>query len=168
MIGRPAVLPSLLVCLYLLSLTPAPRAASDSPLKLADLAWDRGDYPTALNGYLQILDSPQGDASLEAIALRTPASLYTASARPFPERLPPLEYPAHFQTRYVSHNNGFRWRSQCVRVSSTVVGGYLGLEEIDNGVWDVYYGALKLGRLLEEHMRIEDAYGSLWRYRQKL
>jgi putative transposase len=104
----------------------------------------------------------------EAIGLRTPASLYTASARPFPERLPPLEYPAHFQTRYVSHNNGFRWRSQCVRVSSTVVGEYLGLEEIDNGVWDVYYGALKLGRLLEEHMRIEDAYGSLWRYRQKL
>jgi peptidase M28-like protein/WD40 repeat protein len=50
---------------------PAFQAASDSPLKLADLAWDEGDYPTALRGYLRILDSPQGDAALEAIALRT-------------------------------------------------------------------------------------------------
>ena len=50
---------------------PVSRAASDSPLKLADLAWDEGDYPSALAGYLKILDSPQGDAALEAIALRT-------------------------------------------------------------------------------------------------
>jgi hypothetical protein len=50
---------------------PAPNAATDTPLTLADLAWDRGDYPAALQGYLQILDSPQGDAALEAIALRT-------------------------------------------------------------------------------------------------
>jgi hypothetical protein len=40
-------------------------------------------------------------------------------------------------------------------------GEYVGLEEIDNGVWNVYFGALKLGRFLERHMRIEDAYGRL-------
>ena len=71
MIGSPAAVPSLLVCLFLLSLAPVPRAASDAPLKMADLAWDQGDYPTALNSYLQILDSPQGDAALQAIALKT-------------------------------------------------------------------------------------------------
>jgi len=27
---------------------------------------------------------------------RTPSSRYTASPRPFPEHLPPLEYPGHF------------------------------------------------------------------------
>ena len=55
----------------LLAAAPAPNAATDTPLALSDLAWDRGDYPAALRGYLQILDSPQGDAALEAIALRT-------------------------------------------------------------------------------------------------
>ena len=32
---------------------------------------------------------------------------------------------------------------------------------IDDGVWTVYFGPLKLGRLLEKHMRIEDAFGRL-------
>jgi hypothetical protein len=35
--------------------------------------------------------------------------------------------------------------------------------EIDNGVWNVFFGPLKLGRLLEQHLRIEDAYGRLKR-----
>ena len=34
-------------------------------------------------------------------------------------------------------------------------GEYVELEEIDNGIWNVYFGPLKLGRLLEDHMRIE-------------
>ena len=45
--------------------------ASDPPLQAAALAWDRGDYVTALTTYLQILDSPAADASLETIALQT-------------------------------------------------------------------------------------------------
>jgi len=40
----------------------------------------------------------------------------------------------------------------------------IGLEEIDDGVWNVYFGPLKLGRLNERHMRIEDEYGRLKRH----
>ena len=50
---------------------------------------------------------------------------------------------------------GVRW--------GVCIGEYVGLEEIDDGIWNVYYGSLKLGRLLERHMRIEDAYGRLRR-----
>ncbi len=42
-----------------------------SPLETASLAWDRGDYVTALKLYLEILDSPGGAAALEPIALQT-------------------------------------------------------------------------------------------------
>jgi transposase InsO family protein len=104
----------------------------------------------------------------EALGMKTPASLYEPSPRPYPERPPPLEYPAHFETRYVSRNGGIRWRSDWVNVSITCAGEYVGLEEIDDGVWGVYFGPLKLGRLLEREMRIEDAYGKLWRHRQKV
>jgi putative transposase len=51
-----------------------------------------------------------------------------------------------------------------VNASVSCAGEYVGLEEIDDGVWNVYFGPLKLGRLLEWHMRIEDAYGSLQRH----
>ena len=43
----------------------------DRRLIEADLAWDRGEYPAALNGYLAVLDSPDGDRALEPIALQT-------------------------------------------------------------------------------------------------
>jgi len=55
-----------------------------------------------------------------------------------------------------------RWNSGWVNVSTTCVGAYIGLEEIDDGIWNVDFGALRLGRLNERNMRIEDAYGSLY------
>jgi len=101
----------------------------------------------------------------EALDQRTPASVYTPSPREMPNKLPPLEYPDRFEVRYVSANGGIRWNCQWINVSITCVGEYVGLEEIDDGVWNVYFGPLKLGRLLEKHMRIEDAFGRLKRYK---
>jgi putative transposase len=101
----------------------------------------------------------------EALDMQTPASRYEVSPREMPPKLPPLEYPDRFEVRYVSANGGIRWNRQWVNVSTTCAGEYVGLEEIDDGVWNVYFGPLKLGRLLERHMRIEDAYGRLKRRR---
>jgi transposase InsO family protein len=101
----------------------------------------------------------------EALDMRTPAACYEPSPKKMPHKLPPLEYPDRFEVRYVSANGGIRWNHQWVNVSHTCVGEYVGLEEIDDGVWNVYFGPLKLGRLLERHMRIEDAYGRLKRRR---
>jgi hypothetical protein len=100
----------------------------------------------------------------EALDLHTPASVYEPSPRDMPNNLPPLEYPDRFEVRYVSANGGIRWNRQWVNVSITCAGEYVGLEEIDDGVWNVYFGPLKLGRLLEKHMRIEDAFGRLKRH----
>lgn len=80
-----------------------------------------------------------------------------------PEPIPPLVYPPHFETRYVSKNGGIRWRRGWVNVSSNCIGEYVGLEEIDIGIWNVYFGHHKLGRFHEKHMRIEDHYGRLKR-----
>jgi putative transposase len=101
----------------------------------------------------------------EALEQRTPASLYQPSGRAMPSPVPPLEYPDRFEVRYVSANGGIRWNCAWVNVSTVCAGEYVGLEEIDDGVWNVYFGALKLGRLLERQMKIEDAYGRLYRHR---
>jgi putative transposase len=99
----------------------------------------------------------------EALDMQTPASRYECSPREMPSKLPPLEYPDRFELRYVSENGGIRWNKGWVNVSITCAGEYVGLEEIDDGVWSVYFGPLKLGRLLERHMRIEDEFGRLKR-----
>lgn len=99
----------------------------------------------------------------EGIELKTPASMYEASTRLLPKQVPPLVYPAHFETRLVSKNSGIRWNSQWVAVSHTCAGLHVGLEQVDHGLWDVYFGPVKLGRLLEESLRIEDHLGRLVR-----
>jgi hypothetical protein len=101
----------------------------------------------------------------EALDQRTPAELYQPSPRSMPVKLPALEYPDRFEVRYVSANGGIRWNKQWVNVSTTCIGEYVGLEEIDDGIWNVYFGKLTLGRLLERSMKIEDAYGRLFRLR---
>jgi putative transposase len=53
-------------------------------------------------------------------------------------------------------------------VSITCAGEYVGLEEIDNGIWNVYFGPVKLGRLIEERMRIEDEFGKVLRHEKKV
>jgi transposase InsO family protein len=99
----------------------------------------------------------------QAIDMQTPADCYTPSPRAMPDKLPSIEYPDRFEVRYVSANGGIRWNRRWVNVSATCIGEYVGLEEVDDGIWNVYFGPLKLGRLLERHMRIEDAYGRLKR-----
>jgi len=100
-----------------------------------------------------------------ALDMRTPAAGDEPSPRAMPNKRPPLEYPDRFEVRYVSANGGIRWNHQWVNVSTTCVGDYVGLEDIDDGVWNVSFGPLKLGRLHERHMRIEDASGRLTRRR---
>lgn len=101
----------------------------------------------------------------EALEQCTPSSVYRSSPRQMPTKIPALEYPDRFEVRYVSANGGIRWNNHWVNVSTTCIGEYVGLEEIDDGVWNLYYGALRLGRFYERKMKIEDAYGRLNRRR---
>lgn len=95
----------------------------------------------------------------EGIGQETPASLYVPSTRPLPARVPTIEYPGHFEVRLVSRNSGIRWNRHWVCVTHTLAGEYVGLEEVGDGLWDVYFGPLRLGRLDERLLRIADHKG---------
>ena len=69
--------------------------------------------------------------------MKTPAAIYEASRRPLPKAVPEMVYPAHFETRLVSKNSGIRWNSQWVAVSQTCAGLDVGVEQVDQGLWDV-------------------------------
>ena len=95
----------------------------------------------------------------EALGQQPPATLYVPSERAYPRKLPPLEYPAHFERRLVSTNGGLRWNRKWVGVSHLLAGEYVGLEEIDHDLWTVYFGPLELGRLNVPRLQIEDTFG---------
>ena len=95
----------------------------------------------------------------EAINGAVPIDLYRPSPRPFPRKLEPLVYPAHFEVRRVSRNGGIRWYSRWVNVSNLLGEQYVGFEEVDAGMFDVYFGPVWLGRFVESKMRIFDNLG---------
>ncbi len=88
----------------------------------------------------------------EALQQRTPASQYTASARAYPTRLPTLHYPEYFEVRKVSTNGVVYWRGKLVYVSHLLKAENVGLEEIDDGIWQVYFGPVVLGQFNERNI----------------
>jgi hypothetical protein len=83
----------------------------------------------------------------EALGYDTPASRYEPSARPFPNRLPELEYPSHFRVQRAQHNGVVSIDGVQFYISNCVDEEYIGLEPIDDGCWKVYFGPVALGML---------------------
>ena len=95
----------------------------------------------------------------EALDDQTPASVYQPSAQPYPQTLPPLEYPAHFEVRKVSSNGGIRWNARWVNISSVLEAQFIGLEPIGPALWQVYFGPVTLGWFDEESFSLTDVNG---------
>ena len=93
-----------------------------------------------------------------ALGQVVPAALYRPSPRPYPRRLPEIEYPAHYEVRRVSRNGGIRWQKGWVNVSHVLAEENIGLEEVADGLWAVYFGPLRLGRFDERELRLSGAY----------
>lgn len=96
----------------------------------------------------------------EALGQTTPASTYTPPERPRPDGFIELSYPAHFEVRLVSQDATMRWKSRKVAVSHILKRETVGLEEIDDGVWSIYFGPVHLGWLDEKDGRIMDTLGA--------
>ena len=52
----------------------------------------------------------------EALDMDTPSEHYRPSTRPYVECLEPLEYPPHFEVRFVAQDSAIRWRNRKVFV----------------------------------------------------
>jgi transposase InsO family protein len=96
----------------------------------------------------------------EALGQETPNSLYVPSRRRMPKKLQAMSYPAHWEVRRVSGNGGLRWKRKWVGVGSPLVGQDVGLEEVDAGIWVVYFCNVRLGYFHEATGRIESRPGA--------
>ncbi|MEM6335469.1 MAG: IS481 family transposase [Bacteroidota bacterium] len=85
----------------------------------------------------------------EALGFATPSSLYTCSPRTNPKRVPEPVYPAHFEVRLVSAVGTVKWKGTPLFVSQTLAQQRVGLDEIADGLWSLYFGDRLLARLDE-------------------
>ena len=69
-------------------------------------------------------------------------------------RLPAPVYPGHFQTRSVWGPGLFRFNSRRVFLTVVLHGQEIGLEEVDDGIWSIYFYDVLLGRLDERDYRV--------------
>lgn len=97
----------------------------------------------------------------EALNQQTPASQYTRSAREYPKRLPKLEYPDYFDVKKVSHSGVVYWRNKMLYVSHLLDQENIGMEQIDEGIWQVYFGPVKLGQFDERQFESNHDYLTL-------
>jgi hypothetical protein len=89
----------------------------------------------------------------EGLAQRSPSTCYAASPRPYPALLSEIEYPGYFQRSRVSQNGLIYWRALRIYIGYLLTGEWVGLEAVGDGLWDAYFGPVRLGRFDERQTK---------------
>src|SRR5512138_1550117 len=82
----------------------------------------------------------------EALGMKTPAAVYQASPREYPERVPEPEYPDSMLVRSVQQKGHFHWKKQEVFLSEVLWGERVGLLPVDDEWYTVYFAQHPLAR----------------------
>jgi transposase InsO family protein len=80
----------------------------------------------------------------EALAMKTPAELYTPSSRAY-EGLPELQYPFHDRDALVTACGRICMHRKKINLSTVLAGQRLGITEVDEGIWLVSFMHYDLG-----------------------
>lgn len=89
----------------------------------------------------------------QALDQLPPATFYTPSPRPYPERPPEPEYREGLSLRKVRSNGEIKWRGGMVHLSSALAGEAVALEELDRG-WRVWFYREPIGLILPDGCKV--------------
>ncbi|MEA2336840.1 MAG: hypothetical protein QOE82_847, partial [Thermoanaerobaculia bacterium] len=67
--------------------------------------------------------------------------------RPFSSRPKTVEYDSTMEVHLVTTNGFFHWKGARVFASEVLVGANIGLLPIDQTVWSIYFGSVRIGYL---------------------
>lgn len=90
----------------------------------------------------------------QALDDEVPSSRYQQSERKMPDRIEEPTYPGHYEVRKTSDKGTIRLKSKEIFLSHALKGEYVGLEEIQFGIWDIMFYETLLARYNEENQRI--------------
>ena len=85
----------------------------------------------------------------DTLAGQTPASIYRASPRPYPTRLPPIDYPGHYLVKRITSGGTFRFGRRLLFLATPLEGYDVGLDEVEDGIWSIYFCNVLIARFNE-------------------
>ncbi len=94
------------------------------------------------------------DRPHESLGQKTPASVYMRPGRGYPTKLPEVEYPGHYSVRRVKQNGDFKWNGTEIYLSAALAGERVGLKQVDDGFWRMYFSFYPIGLIDERTLRI--------------
>ncbi len=92
----------------------------------------------------------------EALAMKRPAETYMPSRRDMPRRIGSYDYPLHALVSRVSRCGTIRVLGKQIFVSQTINDEYVALEEVDEGMYDLYFCFYLIGRYELKLNKIHD------------
>jgi putative transposase len=92
----------------------------------------------------------------EALSMKRPAEVYRPSELQLPRRIAAYAYPENCLVRRVSRCGTIRVLHKQVFVSQTLNEDYVGLEEVDDGVYDLFFCFYHIGRYHLRENKIRD------------
>jgi putative transposase len=90
----------------------------------------------------------------QALAMKTPAEVYTASPRPY-RGLPEIDYPFHDWTATVTYCGRICFKKRKVNLSQVFAGQAVGVKQVSERVWLVSFMDYDLGYFDDETCRLE-------------
>ena len=90
----------------------------------------------------------------EALGQKTPADVYRASSREYTGKLQEPEYGKGIEKRKVQIRGEFYWKGGSIFLSETLRGETIGLAEVGEAHWEIYYGTIFLGTIDERTMKV--------------
>jgi transposase InsO family protein len=90
----------------------------------------------------------------EALGQKTPADVYRASPREYTGKEQAPEYGEGIEKRKVQLRGEFNWKGVPIFLSETLRGETIGVAEVGEEQWEIYYGAVLLGRIDARTMKV--------------
>lgn len=91
----------------------------------------------------------------QSLGQKPPATAVKAY-RPFSERPRKVQYDTTMTVRSVRSNGQIKWNGDLVFTSEVLAGENIGLLEVDEALWAIYFGAVRIGYLDQLTQRVQN------------
>lgn len=118
-------------------------------LKQAVCVKPRANLATQQRAFNDFIEEYNEERPHEALDNDTPSSRYERSPRIYTGELPPQQYPGHFEVKNITRAGEFRLGNRSVFVSHALENNLVGLEEVEDGIWDIYLNEFLITRINE-------------------
>ena len=85
----------------------------------------------------------------EALGQKPPACIYEPSERPYPIRVPKVEYDHDVVVKRVRHSGELYWKGKYIHISQALAREPIALKQIDEHLWEISFSSYSLGMLDE-------------------